>query len=374
MPLTSGIQPYGAVYGRGILCVPLTWGFACLAWRERGARGAPGGCDAGGGAGRLLNSGSCRAFGVRKAKSALALGDCGLPHHATARSGALFAMQDTPWDHGLTVTADAEGLVGHAGGVILREMADRSGLTAALKDALARGRGGSPSVDRGVAMVSAAVMIALGGTSMSDVSVLGHLSRVLGEPVTWQTLRRTLYLACLGTMGEDRAGQGEGPRARVGAASGKAGRVPAVGDRGAGPGGLDRHRHGRHPDHRALAEGKGRGHVQVRVRLPPARLSGARTPARSLAMELRPGNAGVEHRRRPQERAGRRAGAGSGPVSRGYALVRLDGAGASHGFVEHMMTFEIPGGRLLFTSGWTITETDENDIRQDTGRGVEARR
>src|SRR5260370_21571396 len=41
---------------------------------------------------RLLNSGSCRAFGVRKAKSALVLGDCGLPHHAIARSGALFAM------------------------------------------------------------------------------------------------------------------------------------------------------------------------------------------------------------------------------------------------------------------------------------------
>ena len=108
-------------------------------------------------------------------------------------------MQDTPWDHGLTVTADGEGLVGHAGGVILREMADRSGLTAALKDALARD-GRFPERDRGAAMVSAAVMIALGGTSMSDVSVLGHLSRVLGEPVTWQTLRRTLDLAAPGTM------------------------------------------------------------------------------------------------------------------------------------------------------------------------------
>jgi hypothetical protein len=57
-------------------------------------------------------------------------------------------MQDTPWDHGLTVTADAEGLVGHAGGVILREMADRSGLTAELKDALARD-GRFPERDRG---------------------------------------------------------------------------------------------------------------------------------------------------------------------------------------------------------------------------------
>jgi hypothetical protein len=50
-------------------------------------------------------------------------------------------MKDTPWDHGLTVTADAEGLAGHAGGTILREMADRAGLTVALKGALAREAG-----------------------------------------------------------------------------------------------------------------------------------------------------------------------------------------------------------------------------------------
>ena len=108
-------------------------------------------------------------------------------------------MQDMPWDQGLRVTADGEGLVGHAGAVILRELADRSGLTAALGDALAR-EDRFPAVDRGAAMVSAAVMIALGGKSMGDVAVLGHLSRVLGEPVTWQTLRRTLDLAGPATL------------------------------------------------------------------------------------------------------------------------------------------------------------------------------
>ena len=109
-------------------------------------------------------------------------------------------MQDMPWDHGLTVTADGEGLVGHAGGrVILREMADPSGLTAALRDALARD-GRFPEVDRGMAMVSAAVMIALGGTSMSGIAVLDHLALVLGGPVTWQTLRRTLDLADPATL------------------------------------------------------------------------------------------------------------------------------------------------------------------------------
>ena len=110
-------------------------------------------------------------------------------------------MKDMPWDHGLAVTAGGDGLVGHAGGIIVREMADRSGLTAALKDALAR-EGRFPEIDRGVAMVSAAVMIALGGESMSGIAVLEHLSAVLGEPVTWQTLRRTLDLADPATLGK----------------------------------------------------------------------------------------------------------------------------------------------------------------------------
>ena len=30
-------------------------------------------------------------------------------------------MQDTRWDHGLTVTGEGQGLVGHAGAVLLRK-------------------------------------------------------------------------------------------------------------------------------------------------------------------------------------------------------------------------------------------------------------
>jgi hypothetical protein len=68
-------------------------------------------------------------------------------------------MQDTRWDHGLMVTGEGEGLVGHAGAVLLRKLADRAGLTAALGSALAR-KGKFPLVDRGVALVSMAVAIA----------------------------------------------------------------------------------------------------------------------------------------------------------------------------------------------------------------------
>ena len=53
-----------------------------------------------------------------------------------------------PWDHALDVSADADGLVGHADGIILREIADRSGLTAVLRGTLER-EGRFPEVDRG---------------------------------------------------------------------------------------------------------------------------------------------------------------------------------------------------------------------------------
>ena len=69
-------------------------------------------------------------------------------------------MKDTPRDHGLLVTAEDGGLVGHAGAVLLRKLADRAGLTAALGSALARA-GKFPLVDRGVALVSMAVAITL---------------------------------------------------------------------------------------------------------------------------------------------------------------------------------------------------------------------
>ncbi len=47
-------------------------------------------------------------------------------------------MKDMPWDHGLRVSADDGGLVGHAKAVLPRQLVDRAGLTAALGAALAR--------------------------------------------------------------------------------------------------------------------------------------------------------------------------------------------------------------------------------------------
>jgi hypothetical protein len=266
-----------------------------------------------------------------------------------------------PWDHALDVSADAEGLVGHAGGIILREMADKSGLTAVLKDALDRD-GRFPEVDRGVALVSAAVMIALGETSMSGVAVLEHLSLVLGEPVTWQTLRRALDLADPVTLGKIAQA-----RARIRAhvweliaarAQGFpwleiAGRVLAgwtVIDMDATL--VTAHS----PKENAAATYKsGFG-------FHPLGAWCANT-GESLEMELRPGNAGSNTA--SDHISGLSAALMQVPAAyRRRVLVRLDGAGASHAFIEYMMNLQIPDGELLFTCGWTITETDEGDIRK----------
>jgi hypothetical protein len=103
-------------------------------------------------------------------------------------------LQGTRWDRDLSVAAEADGLVGHAGAVLLRKLADQCGLTAALSAALVRA-GKFPLVDRGIALVSMAAAIALGATSMNDIAFLADQSLVFGAPPSDTTVRRTLELA-----------------------------------------------------------------------------------------------------------------------------------------------------------------------------------
>ena len=103
-------------------------------------------------------------------------------------------MQLNGWDHALKVTSDGKGLVGHAGAILLRKAADQTGLSAVLSAAL-RKKNASPLFDRGIVLVSVAVSIALGATSMSDIALLAHLAPVLGAAPSGPTVRRALELA-----------------------------------------------------------------------------------------------------------------------------------------------------------------------------------
>src|SRR5258708_12134052 len=100
-------------------------------------------------------------------------------------------MHSTAWLKGLDVTAGGEGIVSHAGVVLLRALADRTGLTSGLSKALTR-RGFVPVHDRGRVLADLAVAIADGATVISDFAVLAGQREVLGPvasvPTAWRAL------------------------------------------------------------------------------------------------------------------------------------------------------------------------------------------
>jgi hypothetical protein len=270
-------------------------------------------------------------------------------------------MDDTRWDHGLKVTGEGEGLAGHAGAVLLRKLADQAGLTAALGSALARA-GKFPLIDRGVALVSMAVAIVLGARSMNDIALLAHHEPVFGAPPSDTTVRRALELADPGTLDK---------LARVRAAVRNqawslicttpagfpwlqiAGKLLAgwlVID-------LDATLITAHSDKEGAA-----ATFKMGYGFHPLGAWLANT-AESLAMLLRPGNAGsntfTDHlavltaaiRQIPSR-------------FRSRLLVRVDGAGASHELISHLLSLSSRRRTMLFTSGWAITEADEDAIRK----------
>ena len=42
-------------------------------------------------------------------------------------------------------------------------------------------------------------------------------------------------------------------------------------------------------------------------------------------------------------------------------LVRVDGAGASHDLISHLLSLSSPHRTMLFTCGWTITAAEDED-------------
>jgi hypothetical protein len=268
-------------------------------------------------------------------------------------------MKDTGWDHALKVTGDGEGLVGHAGAVLLRKLADRAGLTGALGSALMR-TGKFPLVDRGVALVSMAVAIALGATSMNDITLLAHHAPVLGAEPSDTTVRRTLELADPRTL-DKVARVRAAVRAHVWSliAATPAG-FPWLRIAGKLLAGwlvidLDATLITAHSDKEGAAPTfkKGYGFHPLGAWL-------ANT-AECLAMLLRPGNAGsntfTDHaavltaaiRQIPSR-------------MRSRLLVRVDGAGASHELITHLLSLASRRRTVLFTSGWAITKADEQAI------------
>ena len=87
-------------------------------------------------------------------------------------------MKATGWLKGLQVTADGTGIVSHAGVVLLRALADNTGLTTRLSQALASDR--LLVHDRGRVMAGLACAIADGAEVISDVRVMGDQEELFG--------------------------------------------------------------------------------------------------------------------------------------------------------------------------------------------------
>jgi Transposase DDE domain group 1 len=271
-------------------------------------------------------------------------------------------MQHNGWDHALKVTADGKGLVGHAGAILLRKAADQLGLTAGLSAALLK-KGTAPLLDRGTVLTSLAVAIALGATSMSDIALLAHLAPVLGDAPSGPTVRRALDLAGTPAMLD-----------RVARARAKA-RQHAWNLIEAAPAGfpwlaiagktlagwlvidMDATLVTAHSDKEGAAPTwkKGYGFHPLAAWCANTR--------ECLNMLLRPGNAGSNTFADHQEVLA--AALRQAPARfRRKILVRVDGAGASHDLIGHLLSLSSPRKKLLFTCGWAIMAADEDAIRQ----------
>ncbi|MBL3671713.1 IS1380 family transposase [Streptomyces sp. M2CJ-2] len=252
-------------------------------------------------------------------------------------------------------------MVGHSGAVLLRRLADRSGLVTALTRVFPAG--GSGWRDRGVVFVQLAVSIVLGARSVLQAEQLGlHHRRLFGPVASDSTVRRLLA-----GFDEDMFAALSRARARVRrivwtwlalrpqgfpwltvagkhlkgwvvldidatiitAASKKEGASPTF-----------KRSFGFHP----LA-------------------AWCANTTECLAMLLRPGSAGsntaADHVAVVTETLHQIPGSSSAKL-----LFRTDGAGATHDLHEHLEELNTTRRRVRFTTGWTITETDEAAIAQ----------
>ena len=291
------------------------------------------------------------------------------------------------WSQGLSVRVGGPGTVGHAGIVLPRLLADRTGLTAGLAGAVSRA-GFVPIRDRGRALADAASTLAAGATCLSDIEamttqvelfgatggasdttmlrVLNELAdRLNGDGLPGRRLARTTAAARAKTWGwiVDRHGQlpavqvagvdlarpnvdGVGGAARpVLVVRLDATLIEADSDKD-GAAGTYKGGYGFHPL-TAFCSNVGD----------------------SLAVMLRPGNAGSftasDHLLVLD------AALGQIPAPwRTDVLVSIDGAGASHAVIDHLTGLNTAlmhgrrGRRVEYTIGWPVDERTQTGIDQ----------
>jgi hypothetical protein len=274
--------------------------------------------------------------------------------------------ESSAWSRDLTVEIAGRDVINHAGTVALRVIADRSGLTAGLSGALAR-RGFTPVHDRGRVLADTAVLIADGGRVLSDLATLRDQGELFGpvasDPTLWRALNE-IDSTRRGKIARARARTREHVWSLIAA---RHGRIPpskiATGDLGATVViRMDASLVIAHSD-KQLAAGtyKGSwGHHPL--------LAWCDNTGESLACELRTGSAGsntvTDHIEVLDD-----AIAQIPYRYRRDLLITVDGAGASHGLVDHITTLNSsPQRRVHYSIGWNLSARERAVITRVPAR------
>jgi hypothetical protein len=268
----------------------------------------------------------------------------------------------TGWSRGLEVTAGGRGIVSHAGLVVLRQLADRTGLTGGLSRALASRR--LLVHDRGRVLADLACAIADGAEVISDFRVMGDQQELFGLAASVPTCWRAL---------SEIAGGGSRALARITVAVNAARRrawAAIAARHGAIPGlqvadktlegvtctRLDASVVTAHSD-KELAEPnyKGFGHHPL--------LAYCDNTGEPLAGMLRRGGAGSNTVADHLEILDAAISA-LPPLFRRRLMVTCDGAGASHGLIARLDALASrPGHQLVYSVGWDLSERERTAIR-----------
>jgi len=259
----------------------------------------------------------------------------------------------------LSVEVGGRGVVSHAGLALLRMLADRTGLTGALSQAVT-GRGFIPGRDRGRVLTDLAVMIADGGEAISDIDVVRHQGEVFGQVASPATCWRALN-----EIGDVQVRRMSRARAKVRAQVWSLfDHIPAA--RAAG---------------REIGDGVVVLDVDASLLLAHSEKEGAdKTYKRTfgfhpllvtcdntgemLAIQLRPGNAGAntaaDHLHVLAE-----AFTQVPAAHRRRLLVRADSAGATHAVLDWLTAQDAKRGRRVeYSIGWSISEAERTAINQ----------
>jgi len=272
-------------------------------------------------------------------------------------------VKATGWLKGLEVTGGGTGVVSHAGLALLRALADNTGLTGGLSEALAMDR--VLVHDRGRVLADLACAIADGAEVISDFRVVGDQRELFGLVASVPT--------CWRALNEVAAGGGRS-LPRISAAVNEARRVAWAGVVA---------RHGALPGVRVadkVLEGVTCLRLDASVVACHSDKEGAEpnfkgfglhplgcwcdNTAEPLSAKLRPGSAGSNTTADHLEVLGAAITA-LPPKFRRRLMVTCDGAGASHGLIERLDALAArPGHQLVYSVGWELGERERTALRQ----------